>query len=155
MTLPAVTTCLWFDSDAKAAAQFYASLLPGARILHVHRQIGADGTQGPAFLVEFELQGQRYTAMNGGSHYRLSPAVSIQVFVETQDEVDALWTALLEGGTESRCGWITDRFGLSWQIIPTALPRLIAGGGDGAARVIQAMSGMVKLDIATLEAAAR
>ena len=154
MPQPAVTTCLWFDSDAEAAAQFYVSLFPGARIVHIHRQIGADEPLGPAFLVEFELQGQRYAAMNGGPHYRLSPAVSIQVFVETQGEVDRLWEALLDGGTESRCGWITDRYGLSWQIIPNALPRLIAGGGDRAARVLQAMSGMVKLDIAALETAA-
>lgn len=154
MPSPGVTTCLWFDHGAEAAAQFYVTLLPDARILHVHRQIGTDGSHGPAFLVDFVFQGQRFTAMNGGPHYTLSPAVSIQVFVETQLEVDRLWAALLEGGTESRGGWLTDRFGLSWQIIPNALPRLIAAGGDAAQCVLQAMSGMVKPDIAALQAAA-
>ncbi len=104
-------------------------------------------------MVAFTLMGQQYLAMNGGPHYRLTPAVSISVHVDTQDEVDRLWTALLaEGGVESRCGWLTDRFGLSWQIIPRALPRLLQT--KAAPRVLQAMMAMVKLDIAALEAAA-
>ena len=150
-----VCTCLWFDTQAEEAARFYVALLPDARLLHIHRQKAADGQDGPAFIVEFELQGQRYSAMNGGPHYALTPAVSIQVHVETQAEVDRLWAALLAGGSESRCGWLTDRFGLSWQIIPMALPRLMAAGGAAAQRVMQAMSGMIKLDIAALEAAAK
>ena len=110
MTSPTVSTCLWFDSEAEAAARFYVSLLPEARILQIHRRIGADGSAGPAFIAEFELQGQRYSAMNGGPHCKLTPAVSIQIFAETQAEIDRLWRALLNGGAESRCGWLTDRW---------------------------------------------
>jgi predicted 3-demethylubiquinone-9 3-methyltransferase (glyoxalase superfamily) len=109
--------------------------------------------QGDAFIVEFTLMGQRFQAMNGGAQYRLTPAVSVSVLLDSQDEIDRLWAALLrDGGAANRCGWLTDRWGLSWQIVPRALPRLLAT--DAAGPVLQAMMGMVKLDIAALEAAA-
>ena len=151
MTAPSISTCLWYEAHAEEAATLYCSLFPDAHILSRMPQIG--DPQGRAFLVEFNLMGQVYTAMNGGPHYQLSPAASIMVMVETQAEVDRLWAALLDGGRESRCGWLTDRFGLSWQIIPRALPRLMAQ--DKSGRVVQAMMGMIKLDIAGLEAAAQ
>jgi predicted 3-demethylubiquinone-9 3-methyltransferase (glyoxalase superfamily) len=148
---PGVSTCLWFEKDAEAAAHFYCSLLPGSDITRVFRQ-GADA-DAPAFLVEFTLNGQQYQAMNGGPHYRLSPAASIVVMVDTQTELDRLWSALLsDGGQESRCGWLTDRYGLSWQILPRALHDLMSGPGAGA--VLLALRGMIKLDIAALQAAA-
>ena len=151
MTEPSITTALWYESGAEAAARHYCSLFAGASIDHIHPQQG--DPEGRAFLVEFTLQGQRFQAMNGGPHYRLTPAASISVLVDTQAEVDRLWQALLtDGGVESRCGWLTDRWGLSWQIVPRALPRLLQG--DRSGRVMQAMMGMVKLDIAALEAAA-
>ena len=151
MTAPSVSTCLWYESGAEEAAMLYCSLFSDARILTRMPQVG--DPQGRAFLVEFTLMGQAYTAMNGGPHYKLNPAASIMVMVETQAEVDRLWSALLEGGQESRCGWLTDQFGLSWQIIPRALPRLMKA--DASGRVMRAMMGMIKLDVAALEAAAK
>ena len=152
MSDPVIRTCLWYDHDAEEAAIYYCSLFPGAGVIHVTREGG--GNKGRAFMVEFQLQGQTYLAINGGKHYVLTPAVSISVTVDTQAEVDRLWTALLaDGGTESRCGWLADRWGLSWQIVPEALPRLLAQ--DTTGRVMQAMMGMVKLDVAALESAAR
>jgi predicted 3-demethylubiquinone-9 3-methyltransferase (glyoxalase superfamily) len=146
-----VATCLWFDHDAEAAARFYCSLLPGSAVTRVFPALG--DPKGRAFMVEFDLMGQRYQAMNGGPHYVLNPAASIVVAVETQAEIDRLWAALLQdGGRESRCGWLTDRWGLSWQILPQALMQLISG--DASGRVAQAMMAMVKMDIAGLEAAA-
>jgi predicted 3-demethylubiquinone-9 3-methyltransferase (glyoxalase superfamily) len=153
---PAVATCLWYDHDAEAAAAFYATLLPGATTKVLNRQINPDGSPGGAFIVELVMGGQTYVLMNGGPTYALNPAVSIQVYVDTQAEIDRLWSALLDGGgVESRCGWLADRWGLSWQIIPRALPRLLSLPDRAAAgRAMQAMMGMVKLDIAALEAAA-
>ena len=150
MTAPGISTCLWYTSQAEAAATLYCSLFEDARITLRLPQIG--DPQGRAFLVEFTLMGQSYTAMNGGPHYLLTPAASIMVSVDSQAEIDRLWDALLQGGQPSRCGWLTDCFGLSWQILPRALPRLLQQ--DRSGRVVQAMMGMVKLDIATLAAAA-
>ncbi len=153
MTAPTVQTCLWFDDAALDAAETYVRLLPGSSIRHVFPQHGKPGA---AFMVQLELVGQRYSFLNGGPHYRLTPAASIEVHLETQPEVDALWEALLVGGSASRCGWLTDRFGVSWQIIPRVLPRLLSGSDPAAsARVLQAMMAMVKLDGPALEAAAR
>ncbi len=148
---PSSATCLWFASGGEAAARLYCSLLPNSQITKLHPQLGHP--TGEAFIVEFTLCGQSYVIMNAGPHFALTPAASIMIHVDTQAEVDRLWAALLEGGgTESRCGWLQDRFGLSWQIIPRALPRLLAS--DRSGRVMQAMMGMVKLDVAGLEAAA-
>ena len=150
MPAPAVSTCLWYESQAEPAATLYCSLFPDARITSRMPAIG--DPSGGAFLVEFSLMGQSYIAMNGGPHYKLNPAASISVMVDTQAEVDHLWDTLLHGGQPSRCGWLVDRYGLSWQIIPRALPRLLKQ--DATGRVMQAMMAMVKLDIAALEAAA-
>ncbi len=156
MATSSISTCLWYDGAAEEAARFYVSLFDDARITSVMRQSGPDGPAGPAFLVEFELAGQRYQAMNGGPTYALSEAVSIVVLVDSQAEVDRLWSALTsEGGAESRCGWCRDRWGLSWQIVPRMMVDAIRAGGPAAGRIIQAMMGMVKLDIAALEAAAK
>ena len=152
MPAPEVSTCLWFDSCAEEAATFYCSLFDDARITEVMRKQGDPA--GSAFTVAFTLMGQSYWAMNGGPHYKLTPAASVTVYVDTQAEVDHLWTALLaNGGIENRCGWLTDRFGLTWQIVPRALIRLLKS--DSSGRVMQAMMTMVKLDIAALEAAAQ
>ena len=156
MATSSISTCLWYDGAAEEAARFYVSLFDDARITSVMRQSGPDGPAGPAFLVEFELAGQRYQAMNGGPTYALSEAVSIVVLVDSQAEVDRLWSALTsEGGAESRCGWCRDRWGLSWQIVPRMMVDAIRAGGPAAGSIIQAMMGMVKLDIAALEAAAK
>ena len=107
-----VQTCLWFDDNALEAAETYVALLPGSRITHVfpHR-----GGTGGAFMVQLDLGGQRYSFLNGGPYYTLNPAASIEVHLDDQAEVDRLWGALLEGGTPSRCGWLVDRFGVSWR----------------------------------------
>ena len=150
MTTPTIATCLWYETGAEEAATLYCSLFPDARITLRMPQIG--DPQNRAFLVEFTLMGQSYVAMNGGPHYKLTPAASIMAYVDTQAEIDHLWTTLLDGGTESRCGWLTDRFGLSWQILPRALPRLLKADRSGL--VMKAMMAMVKMDLAALEAAA-
>lgn len=155
MSAPSVATCLWYENQAAEAARFYVSLFSDARITSETAQRDESGKPVGTLIVEFELMGQKYQGLNGGPHYQLSPAASIAVAVETQAEVDRLWDALLaDGGVESRCGWLTDRFGLSWQIIPRALFRLTAQTDQKAAtRVIEAMMGMVKIDVAALEAA--
>ncbi len=150
---PKVSTCLWFDGVAEDAASFYTSLIPDSRITNVFRP---DPDAAP-LLVEFTLAGAPYQALNGGPHYRLSEAVSIAVTTKDQAETDRLWSALLaDGGRASQCGWLVDRFGLCWQIIPEALPRLLSAPDRAAAgRAMQAMLQMQKLDIARLEAAFR
>ena len=153
MAAARISTCLWFDSDAEAAALLYCSLFADARITSVFRQSG--DPQNRVFLIEFSLNGQNFAAMNGGPMYRLSPATLIVVQLGTQDEVDRIWPALVaDSGQQSRGGWLTDRYGLSWQIIPRALPRLLQA--DASGRVLQAMMAlmaMVKIDIAALELA--
>lgn len=152
MTGPSIQTCLWFEDQAQDAAETYVSLLPGSKIIHSFPRRGGEGV----FLVHLTLLGHRYTFLNGGPTYRLSPAASIEVHLDTQAEVDLLWHALLQGGEAQRCGWLVDRFGVSWQIIPRSLLRLMQSGDDAqTGRVMQAMMGMVKLDGPALEAAAR
>lgn len=151
----AVSTFLWFDDQAKEAAEFYTELVPNSRILST--EVLPDGSPAPGTVtvVTFELDGQLFRAMNGGPRFPFTEAVSIEVSVETQVEVDRLWSALIaDGGEESRCGWLRDRWGLSWQIVPTALATVLAGADrEGAARALQAMLRMSKLDVAALEAA--
>ena len=155
MTAPGLATCLWFDGQGHAAAHFYCTLFEDAAITGVTHQMRPDGSEGDPLITAFTLMGQHYLALDGGPHYALTPAVSISVTVPDQAEVDRLWTALLEGGgRESRCGWLTDRFGLSWQIIPRDLHALLTlPDRDAAARVMTAMMQMVKLDVAALQAA--
>lgn len=149
--MTSLRTCLWFDGTAEAAAHFYVSLIPGSEIEGV---IGRTA-EGRPLMVNFRLAGVPYQGLNGGAMYRLSPAVSIQIVTEDQAETDRLWAALIaDGGAESRCAWCTDRFGMSWQVVPRQLMATV-GGPDpvGAARATQAVMAMGKIDIAALEAA--
>ncbi|MFI6993637.1 VOC family protein [Nonomuraea wenchangensis] len=147
-----ITTFLWFDNQAEEAAAFYTSLFADSRIVRVQR----DGEAGAAMMVEFELAGQRLLALNGGPHFTFNEAVSLYVNCETQEEVDELWARLTaDGGEESQCGWLKDRWGLSWQIVPSRLPELISDPDPGRAeRAMKAMLGMRKIDIQALEEAA-
>jgi predicted 3-demethylubiquinone-9 3-methyltransferase (glyoxalase superfamily) len=151
-----ISPFLWFDDQAEDAANLYVSVFPNSRIVDVARYGEAGpGSAGAVMTVQFELDGLPVTALNGGPVFRLTEAFSFSVTCDDQAEVDRYWTALLDGGQESQCGWLKDRFGLSWQIVPTALPRLLADPDRArAGRAMQAMLGMRKLDIAALEAAA-
>lgn len=150
-----ITPCLWFDGDAEEAAELYTSVVRNSSILNVSR--AGQGADAPALTVSFDLDGQPFVALNGGPQFSFTEAVSFQISCGDQAEVDHYWSALTaDGGEESRCGWLKDRFGLSWQIVPTALPNLIGGDdAEGAQRAMSAMLGMQKLDIAALEAAYR
>jgi predicted 3-demethylubiquinone-9 3-methyltransferase (glyoxalase superfamily) len=157
-TIQRITPCLWFDGAAEEAARFYVSLFPDSQIDSIARA-PADypgGKAGEALLVEFTLAGQKFQALNGGPHYKFNEAISMSVSCANQAEVDRLWDALTsDGGAPVQCGWLKDRFGLSWQIVPAALPRLMRDADPAqTARVFQAMARMVKLDVAQLEAAA-
>jgi predicted 3-demethylubiquinone-9 3-methyltransferase (glyoxalase superfamily) len=152
-----ISPCLWFNGEAEEAANFYVSLLPGSKIDNVARNStdGPGGKADTALVVDFTMAGQRFMALNGGMKVDYTIAVSFKIDCADQAEVDRLWDALLaHGGEASRCGWLKDRYGVSWQIVPTDLPKYI-GGPDkaGAARAMKAMLGMVKLDIAALKTA--
>jgi predicted 3-demethylubiquinone-9 3-methyltransferase (glyoxalase superfamily) len=151
-----VTPCLWFDTDGEEAANFYTSLFPNSTILNVSRYgEGGPRAVGTVMTVSFELDGLEFLALNGGPNYTFSEAVSFMVSCADQDEVDRYWEALSEGGEEGPCGWLKDRFGLSWQIVPKALPRLLGDPDPAKAqRVMQAMMGMRKIVIEELEQAA-
>ena len=149
-----IAPCLWFDGAAEEAAKFYVSLLPNSRIEHVQKNVTdtPGGKTGSVLLVEFTLAGQRFMALNGGTRFEHSHAISFHVDCADQAEVDRLWQALSEGGAPVQCGWIKDRYGVSWQIIPSVLPKLIADPDRAkATRVMQALMKMVKIDIAALE----
>jgi predicted 3-demethylubiquinone-9 3-methyltransferase (glyoxalase superfamily) len=149
-----VTPCLWFDGQAEEAAELYTSLVPDSRIVHVARYGEAGpGAPGSTMLVTFELGGRRFTALNGGPEFKFTPAISLEIECADQAEVDRYWSRLTDGGEESQCGWLTDRFGLSWQIVPLRLKELLSDEAV-AQQVIRAMLTMKKLDIAALEAAA-
>ncbi len=159
ITRQKITTCLWFEDDALEAAQFYTSLLPDSAIQDVHRS-AADypgGKTDSVLLVTFTLAGQNYQALNGGADHKFNHAISLSVICEDQAEVDRLWAALTaDGGTPVACGWLMDKYGLSWQIVPKRLPELLSDPDRGKAkRVMEAMMQMVKLDVTALEAAAR
>ncbi|HUR07530.1 MAG TPA: VOC family protein [Nonomuraea sp.] len=151
-----ITTYLWFDDQAEEAAEFYTSIFEDSRILDVNRYGDAGpGPAGSAMMVTFELAGQRFLALNGGPHFTFTEAISLYVDCASQEEVDELWAKLTEGGQESQCGWLKDRWGLSWQIIPRALPELLGNPDPAKAQqVMKAMMGMRKIDISALEEAA-
>ena len=151
-----LTTCLWFDTEAEEAAAFYTSMFPDARITGVtHYGEAGPRDAGTAMTVSFELLGQPFLALNGGPNYSFTEAISFQVHCEDQAEVDRYWDALTEGGEEGPCGWCKDRFGVSWQIVPNRLVELLEDPDrDRAARVMQAMMQMGKIEIAGLERAA-
>lgn len=156
--MPKVSTCLWFDKDAEEAARFYVSLVPGSSLDSVMRSPGdwPGGKTGDVIMVTFTLGGQSFQALNGGEPASYGTAASISVECSDQAEVDRLWTALTaDGGAEIMCGWLRDRWGVPWQIVPEMLPRLLADPDPAVAgRVFTAMTQMVKLDIAALERAA-
>jgi predicted 3-demethylubiquinone-9 3-methyltransferase (glyoxalase superfamily) len=144
-----ITPFLWFDHQAEEAADFYASLFKNSRIVSVSRYgEGGPGPKGTAMTVNFELEGQEFIALNGGPEFTFSPAVSFFVDCATQAEVDRLWEKLTEGGEEVQCGWLKDKFGLSWQIVPSGLNDLLNGkDAGGSRRAMQAMLQMKKLDL--------
>jgi len=154
--LTRITPFLWFDHQAEQAAKFYTSIFENSKIGKVVRNSeAAPGPTGAVFTVQFWLDGLELTALNGGPHFQFNEAVSFVVNCETQKEVDYYWDALIAGGTPSQCGWLKDKFGLSWQITPTILPDLLADPDPGRAqRATAAMMKMVKLDIETLRKAA-
>ncbi len=151
-----LTPCLWFDTEGEEAATFYTSVFPNSKIVDVARY-GSAGPrpEGTVMTVSFELDGQAFLALNGGPEFTFSEAISFQVSCETQDEVDRYWDMLSEGGEQGPCGWLKDRFGLSWQIVPTALSRLLTESDpETSQRVMTAMLEMKKIVIAELEQAA-
>ena len=145
-----ITPFLWFDTQAEEAMNYYLSVFKNGKTKAVHR------AQGRVMSVEFELEGQPFMALNGAAKSNFTESISFFVSCETQADIDRLWTTLIgDGGEPSRCGWLKDKFGLSWQIIPSSLGRLLSGGGDAAraGRVLNAMLQMDKLDVATLQRA--
>ncbi|OBG01760.1 VOC family protein [Mycolicibacter sinensis] len=154
--MPAIRTSLWFDTLALDAAEYYVSIFPNSKITDVSYW-GAENPEraGSALEVLFELDGRQFSAINGGPNFTFDEAVSLQIYCADQAEVDHYWNALSEGGKEVRCGWLTDRYGLSWQVIPQRMSQLMTDPDpERVQRVKQAMYTMVKLDIAALEAAA-
>lgn len=154
-----ITPCLWFDSEAEEAANFYVSVFKNAKIGKISRY-GEAGQEihgrkpGSVMVAEFEIDGQPFIALNGGPLFKFSEAISFQVHCDTQDEIDHFWNALSEGGEEGQCGWLKDKFGLSWQVIPSLLLELMSGpDATKAQRVTQAFMQMRKFDLAALERA--
>jgi len=150
-----ITTFLWFDNQAEEAAKLYVSLFKNSKIGSISRYGDAGpGPKGSVMMVTFQLDGQEFMALNGGPEFKFTPAISLFVNCETQQEVDELWDKLSEGGRKDRCGWLTDKYGLSWQIIPTALAKLMGDPDpEKSKRVMKAMLQMDKIDIAGLERA--
>lgn len=151
-----IVPCLWFDWQAEQAAEYYVSVFgKGSKILRIVRYGAAGpGPKGKVLTVSFQLAGQEFLALNGGPTHRFNEAVSLSVDCETQAELDELWEKLSEGGQQVRCGWLKDRYGLSWQIVPAILPELMGKGNDAASdRVMKALLGMKKLDIDALKRA--
>ena len=150
-----ITPFLWFDGKAEEALAFYTGIFKDSKILKVMRYGDAGpGPKGSVMGATFQLLGQEFFALNGGPQYHFTPAISFFVTCNTQAEVDELWNKLLQGGQAQQCGWLTDRYGLSWQIVPAVLPELLQDKDAAKAnRVMQAMMKMIKLDIAALERA--
>jgi predicted 3-demethylubiquinone-9 3-methyltransferase (glyoxalase superfamily) len=154
-----ITPCLWFDTQAEEAAKFYASVFKNSKIGKVSRY-GKEGFEvhgkkaGTVMTVEFEIEGQKFLALNGGPHFKFNEAVSFQVPCETQEEIDYFWSTLAKDGEEGHCGWLKDKFGLSWQVFPRALPEMLTdGNSETAQRVMRSMLQMRKIDLAALKRA--
>jgi predicted 3-demethylubiquinone-9 3-methyltransferase (glyoxalase superfamily) len=148
---PRITPFLWFDNNAEEAVAFYFSIFPNSRRLGELRNTGdAPGPKGGVLTISFELNGLRFTALNGGPHHQFTDAISFVVRCDTQQEIDHYWSRLTESGTEVACGWLRDKFGVSWQIVPARLAELLRNS-----KAMQAMMKMKKLDIAALESAAQ
>ncbi|HVV39596.1 MAG TPA: VOC family protein [Nitrobacter sp.] len=155
--MSAITPCLWFDREAEDAAKFYVSVFKNARIIETsHYGEGGPMPAGTVMVVSFELNGQRFQALNGGPHFKFNEAISFSVDCKSQDEVDYFWDRLTaDGGAPVQCGWLKDKFGVSWQIVPDVLPRLLTDPDPARAnRAMQAMMTMKKIIIADIEAAA-
>lgn len=154
--MPQITPNLWFDTQAKEAAEFYVSVFPNSEIANVS-YYGEAGPReaGTVLTVDFVLDGQRFTGINGGPQFTFDEAVSFLINCADQDDVDYYWNKLSEGGEEGQCGWLKDRYGLSWQVVPDDLEKLLTDADEGRAqRAMKAMLGMKKLDVAALHAAA-
>jgi predicted 3-demethylubiquinone-9 3-methyltransferase (glyoxalase superfamily) len=152
-----IVTNLWFDTEAEEAAEFYVSVFPNSRILgKAHYTDAGPREAGSVMVVDWELEGQRFTGINGGPEFTFSEAISLLVECEDQAEIDYYWEKLREGGgEESQCGWLKDRFGLSWQVVPKGIDDLLGGeDGERSARAMRAMFEMKKIDVAALQAAA-
>jgi predicted 3-demethylubiquinone-9 3-methyltransferase (glyoxalase superfamily) len=159
LTAQKIMPCLWFDTQAEDAAKFYVATFKNSRLGQISRY-GREGYEihgkpaGPVMTVEFEIEGQKFVALNGGPQFKFTEAVSFQVFCDTQAEIDEFWSKLAAGGEEGPCGWLKDKFGLSWQIVPSALPLMLKDGNAAKAqRVMKAMLTMRKLDISALQQA--
>jgi len=152
-----ITPFLWFDNQAEEAANFYVSVFDNSKIVRILRYgEGAPRPKGTVMTVEFELDGQAFIALNGGPHFKFTEAISFSVDCKSQGEVDRYWQKLSEGGAEVQCGWLKDRYGLSWQIVPSGLPQMLADPDlEKSKRVMDAMLKMKKLDMPALEAAYR
>jgi predicted 3-demethylubiquinone-9 3-methyltransferase (glyoxalase superfamily) len=157
--MPRTVPCLWFNGQAEEAAEFYCSVFPGSRVVRVQRYpegspFPAPFSPGTPMTVDFELDGQPYTALNGGPEFSFSEATSMQIFCADQDEIDHYWEALTaDGGEESMCGWLKDRYGFSWQVVPTMLSELDSDDPAKGKAVADAIFRMRKLDIAELQRA--
>ncbi len=150
-----IIPCLWFDTDAEEAVGFYTSIFPESRVTaRSYYGEGAPLPAGTVMGIDFELAGRSFMAVNGGPMFQFSPAISLMFGCETQAEIDRLWQALGEGGETQACGWLKDRFGVSWQIVPAELSRWMSGDAESSARVMQALWGMEKLDLQALRRAA-
>jgi predicted 3-demethylubiquinone-9 3-methyltransferase (glyoxalase superfamily) len=159
ITAQKITPCLWFDTQAEEAANAYVAIFKNSRILKISRY-GKEGHEihgmkaGSVMTVEFEIEGQRLVALNGGPHFKFNEAVSFQVHCETQEEIDYFWSRLTEGGEEGPCGWLKDQFGLSWQVVPKVLPDMLMDPeSEKSGRVTKAFLRMKEFDIAALERA--
>jgi predicted 3-demethylubiquinone-9 3-methyltransferase (glyoxalase superfamily) len=154
--MPRTTPFLWFDREAEEAARHYVAIFPNSHIVQTTRYPeGSPGEPGSVMTVVWELDGQRYIGINGGpAHAGFTETVSFVIDCDTQEEIDHYWSRLSEGGQESVCGWLKDRFGLSWQVVPTALPELLAGDEERSRRVMDVILASTKLDLAALRAAA-
>jgi predicted 3-demethylubiquinone-9 3-methyltransferase (glyoxalase superfamily) len=159
MTAPKIMPCLWFDTQAEEAAKFYASVFKNSKIGKITRY-GKEGFEkhgkkaGTVMTAELEIEGQKFVALNGGPHFKFNEAVSFQVHCDTQQEIDYLWGKLAKDGQEGPCGWLKDKFGLSWQVIPKALPQMLMDeNSEKAQRVMRSMLQMHKIDLAALERA--
>lgn len=153
--MPKITPFLWFDNRAEEAANFYVSVFKNSKVLSATRYGDAGpGPKGSVLTVAFELDGQKFTALNGGPLFKFNEATSFVINCETQDEVDYFWEKLTaDGGAESRCGWLKDKYGLSWQVVPMVLSELLQGDPEKSNRAMQTLLQMKKLDIATLQRA--
>jgi predicted 3-demethylubiquinone-9 3-methyltransferase (glyoxalase superfamily) len=149
------TTCLWFDGQAEEAADYYTAIFPNSKVGRVGRYTEAGpGPAGSVIAAEFEINGEKFVALNGGPEFTFSEAISFQIFCDDQDEIDRYWDALTEEGEESMCGWLKDKYGVSWQVIPANLIDMISDPDqEKAARTTEAMLAMKKFDIAELEKA--